>query len=41
MKSEDKTRELIKYLNLAGGVKNLSMLKLNEVKRILEKFPVE
>lgn len=40
MKSEDKTRELIKFINLVGGVKNLSMLKLNEVKKILEKFPL-
>lgn len=39
MKSEDKTRELIKYVNLVGGVKNLSMLKLSEVKMILDKFP--
>ena len=41
MNKEDKTRELIKYLNLVGGVKNLSMLKLNEVKVILEKFSTE
>jgi hypothetical protein len=40
MKSEDKTRELIKYINLVGGVKNLSMLKLSEVKTILDKFPI-
>lgn len=40
MNNEDKTRELIKYLNLAGGVKNLSMLKLGEVRDILNKFPV-
>lgn len=38
MKSEDKTRELIKYVNLVGGVKNLSMLRLSEVKMILDKF---
>jgi len=38
LKSEDETRELIKYINLIGGVKNLSMLKLSEVKTILEKF---
>ena len=41
LKSEDKTRELIKYINLAGGVKNLSMLKFKEVMEILEKFPIE
>jgi hypothetical protein len=40
MKSEDTTRELIKYINLVGGVKNLSMLKLGEVKTILDKFPI-
>jgi len=41
MNNEDKTRELIKFLNLVGGVKNLSMLKLNEIRRILDKFPIE
>ena len=41
MNNEDKTRELIKFLNLVGGVKNLSMLKFNEIRRILDKFPVE
>lgn len=34
--SEDKTREIIKQLNLAGGVKNIPMLKVNEIKSILE-----
>jgi hypothetical protein len=38
--SEDQTRELIKFFNLVGGVKNLSMLKLNEVRKILDKFPI-
>lgn len=37
-RSEDKTRELIKYINLVGGVKNLSMLTFKEVMGILEKF---
>jgi hypothetical protein len=40
MKSEDKTRDLIKFINLVGGVKNLSMLKLSEVRTILDKFPI-
>jgi hypothetical protein len=34
--SEDKTRELLKQLNLAGGVKNIPLLKVNEIKSILE-----
>jgi hypothetical protein len=41
MSSEDKTRELIRYLNLVGGVKNLSMLKFNEIRKILDKFPID
>lgn len=41
MNNEDKTREIIKYFNLAGGVKSLSMLKFNEVRKILDKFPVD
>lgn len=40
MNNEDNTRELIKYLNLVGGVKNLSMLKFKEVRKILDKFPI-
>jgi hypothetical protein len=41
MNSEDKTRDLIKFLNMAGGVKNLSMLKVGEVRKILDKFQIE
>jgi hypothetical protein len=41
MNNEDRTRELIKYVNLTGGVKVLSVLKYGEVRKILDRFPSE
>jgi len=38
IKTSKKTQELLKQLNLVGGVKNLPMLKLNEVKSVLLKI---
>lgn len=34
--SENKTRELLKGLNLVGGVKNLPFLETDEIKQILD-----
>ena len=39
--NEKKTRELLKFINLVGGVKNLSMLKTSDVRIILNKFTFE
>ena len=36
IKNGKKIQELMKQLNLAGGVKNIPMLKVNEIKSIIE-----
>jgi hypothetical protein len=41
IKSENNQRELIKYINLVDGFKNLSMSKLSELKTTFDKFPIK
>ena len=36
IKTGKKIQELMRQFNLAGGVKNIPMLKVNEIKSILE-----
>jgi hypothetical protein len=38
--NEDKSRELIKGLNLSGGVKMLPLLEIQEIKTILDKIKI-
>ncbi|MCD4698247.1 MAG: hypothetical protein K8S16_18635 [Bacteroidales bacterium] len=37
-KTSKSVQNLLRQLNLAGGVKNIPMLKLNEIKSLLERI---